>query len=269
MIFICLSLTGGDSPAETSAWMRLDKGLYLGEFDPKQKSRICHHKIIILKIDPKRYPLRLLSASEHGGKQRTAKHWCKEFGLQAAINASMYQNMDLLKSTGYMRNYDDVNNAYLNRNFGSLLVFNPTHPSLPQVQMIDRRLQRNWKSIMEKYHTVVQNYRMITQGKKRGWPQRRVIHGAAAVGMDMDDNVLFILSRSPYSTHDLIHILLSLPIKIRDAMYVEGGPEATLYFQTGVQEESFTGTCEAGSNEDGYYKALYKIPNIIGISRRQ
>ena len=61
------------------------------------------------------------------------------------------------------------------------------------------------------YHTVVQNYRMISKGKKRGWPPEGEIYSTAAIGMDSDRHVLFILSRSPYSTHDLILILLNLP----------------------------------------------------------
>ena len=257
------------SLAGPHAWQELAPGLYLGEFDPKIKSKICNHEIVILKIAPKVHALRLLSASAHDRKPRTAKNWCNRFALLAAINASMYQNMDLLKSTGYMRNYKSLNNPYINPAYGAFLCFNPVDASLPDVQIVDRRLQKNWRSVINRYNTVVQNYRMISNGKKVGWPQREEIYGSAAIGMDKDNHVLFILSRSPFSTHDLIHILLSLPINIRSAMYVEGGPEATLHISANDKEMTFVGTCEADTTEHEDLKSLQRIPNVIGVVKRK
>ncbi|NNG06919.1 MAG: hypothetical protein HKM90_04230 [Desulfobacteraceae bacterium] len=228
-------------------------------------SKVCNHEIVILRIDPKVHALRLLSASAHGRRPRTAKKWCNEFGLRATINASMYQNMDLLKSTGYMRNYKYRNNPYINPSYGAFLCFNPVDNSLPEVQIVDRRLQKNWRSVINRYNTVVQNYRMISNGKKVGWPQRGEIYGSAAIGMDKDNHVLFILSRSPFSTHDLIHILLSLPIRIKSAMYVEGGPEATLYMRAHDKEMVFVGTCGADTPEHVAFKSLQRIPNVVGV----
>lgn len=257
------------SLAGPHAWQELAPGLYLGRFDPKMTSKVCNHEIVILRIDPKVHALRLLSASAQDRKPRTAKKWCNEFGLRATINASMYQNMDLLKSTGYMRNYKYRNNPYINPAYGAFLCFNPVDASLPEVQIVDRRLQKNWRSVIKRYNTVVQNYRMISNGEKVGWPQRGEIYGSAAIGMDKDNHVLFILSRSPFSTHDLIHILLSLPIHIKSAMYVEGGPEATLYMRAHDKEMVFVGTCGADTPEHVALKSLQRIPNVIGVVKRK
>jgi hypothetical protein len=255
--------------AESHVWQELAPGLYLGTFDPRMRSKICNHKIVIFKIDPRFHSLKLLSASEMDRKPRTAKEWCKEFGLHAAINASMYQNMEPLKSTGYMRNEKHLNNSYVNPAFGAFLCFNPVEASVPEVQIVDRRLQKDWKRVIKKYRTVVQNYRMISEGRKTGWPQREEIYGSAAIGMDRDNHVLFILSRSPFSTHDLIHILLSLPIHIVSAMYVEGGPEATLYLKVRDKEMTVVGTCEADTLESGTLKSIQRIPNVIGVVERK
>ena len=69
---------------------------------------------------------------------------------------------------------------------------------------------------------------MISLKGSNVWKQSEKIYSIAAVAMDKDDNVLFIHSRSPFSVHDFNHILLKLPLNIKNAMYVEGGPEATL-----------------------------------------
>jgi hypothetical protein len=245
----------------------LDEGLFLGEFEPKKRSKICNHNIVILRIDPRRFSFQLLSASEHGQRSRTAKEWCEEFNLAAAINASMYQSTDMSMSTGYMRNYGHINNPSINSKFGAFMVFNPVVPSLPEARIIDRRVQKDWKEKIDQYNSVVQNYRMISQGRRSGWPQQNKIYSTAAIGIDKDSNVLFILSRSPYSTYDFINILLSLPINIQDAMYVEGGAEATLHYSLGNKKVTLLGRCEHLNNKD--IKRLSRsLPNIIGIKKR-
>jgi hypothetical protein len=249
-------------------WIELDRGLYLGQFASPQKYRKSDYPISILKISPATYSLKLLSASEHNRNPRTGKEWCEEFGLLAAINASMYQNENPLKSTGYMKNFDHINNAQINPVFGAFMVFNPIDTSYPGVQFVDRRLQNNWKDLIEKYHTAIQNYRIISEGKRRGWPQQGKLHSTAAVGMDKDQNILFIHSRSPFSTHDFIHILLSLPIFIKNAMYLEGGLEATLYInldEIGSARERIDRIESTEYNDD---PSTLKIPNVIGIIRR-
>ena len=254
--------------AGSASWNSLDHGLSLGEFAVKTGPAGKGCGITILRIDSQFYDFRLFAASEHEQKSRTVSQWTEEFSLVAAINASMYQGADHLRSTGYMRNYRHNNNPNINRSFGAFMAFNPVDPSLPQVQIIDRRLQKDWKDLIERYHSVVQNYRMVSFGKKRGWPQRSQRHGTAAIGLDAENRVMFILSRAPFSTHDLIHALLSLPINIQSAMYVEGGPQAALHLRTGSRNMTWTGICEANFiAPDSAFE--FEIPNVIGISKRK
>jgi len=269
IILLAVSFFCTDSKAEPQLWKMLDEGLYLGKFASTLKPRISNFPITILKIHPEFYSFKLLCASEHDGNMRTAKQWCKEFGLLAAINASMYQDTDPLKSTGYMKNYNHINNPYINAAFGAFMAFNPIDSSLPGPRFVDRRLQEDWKAQIEKYHTVVQNYRMISKGKKKGWPQQKKLYSTAGVGMDKDNNVLFIHSPSPYSTHDFINILLSLPIDIDSAMYLEGGPEATLYISQKDLHTKSEGRYGALFGENFGDLSTLTLPNVIGIVKRK
>jgi hypothetical protein len=257
---LCPSALAGENP-----WQHIDPGLSLGKFTPNLKSRLQDKDVVILKMDPQVYALKLLCASEHGGRLLTIKEWAEEFDLKAAINAGMYQASDFSKSTGYMKNYDHVNNPYIHPGYGAFLVFNAEDAELPDVQMIDRRLQKDWKRLMEKYGSVVQNYRMISFGKKRGWPRQAQISSVAAIGMDKSNQVLFILSRSSYSIHDFIHILLDLPISIDSAMYAEGGPQASLVLRTKKVTGMWIGDCD-GERYD--ITPGCEIPNVIGIVKR-
>ena len=269
IILLACSLFCTDSKAEANLWQMLDEGLYLGEFASTLKSRISNFPITILKINPDFYSFKLLCASEHDGNMRTAKQWCNEFGLLAAINASMYQDTDPLKSTGYMKNYNHINNPHINPAFGAFMAFNPIDSSLPESRFVDRRLQKDWKAQIEKYHTVVQNYRMISKGKRKGWPQQKKLYSMAAVGMDKDNNVLFIHSPSPYSTHDFINILLSLPIDIDSAMYLEGGPEATFYISPKDIHTKSEGRYGSLFGENFGDLSTLTLPNVIGIVKRK
>ena len=269
MVFCGVALVCFTSFAEPGSWQMLDEGLSLGSFLPPRQYRMLDSPIALLKIDPQFYSFRLLSASEHGGIPRTAQQWCTEFSLLAATNASMYQNEDPLKSTGYMKNYEHVNNPRINPSFGAFMVFNPINSSYPEVQFVDRRRQRNWTRLLQRYHTVIQNYRMISEGKKTGWPQQGKSYSIAAIGLDKNKNALFIYSRSPFSTHDFIHILLALPIQINNAMYLEGGPEATLHINLKdhslKRKRSYAISSTAYEND----KSPLKIPNVIGIVKRK
>ena len=121
---------------------------------------------------------------------------------------------------------------------------------------------------MKKYNSVIQNYRMISRNEKKGWPELAQVHSAAAIGIDLEDNVLFILSRAAYSVHDLILILLELPIRIRDAMYVEGGSEATLYYKLnnkGVITHSNSDPARSQKRREDWAE----LPNMVGIAKRE
>lgn len=250
-------------PAECRGWITLAEGLMLGEFSPGWMSPVTDDHILVLKVDPTRYSFRLLSALEHGEKSRSTREWCEEFGILAAINAGMYRSN--LRSTGYMRNYGHVNNRAVNPAFGAFILFNPKSPALPPVRWVDSRRDKEWERYLKQYDSVVQNYRMISSGRKVNWPQQDKAHSTAALGMDKSGHVLFIFSRAPFTPYDFIDILLSLPIQIMEAMYLEGGDEASLCFLregkwmewTGINNVLFLQPPEAP-----------RIPNVIGVVKR-
>jgi len=251
------------SAARTHAWQELEKGLYLGMFDSPQKSLVCNYPILILKVDPEIYAFKLLSASEHRTKPRTAREWAEEFGLLAVINAGMYRE-DHKTSTGYMKNFNHTNNGYINPKFGAFMAFNPINSRVPNVQIIDRYNQ-DWKKLIKQYDTVIQNYRMISLKGNNVWKKSKKIYSTACVGIDKDGHVLFMHSRSPFSVHDFNYILLRLPLTIKNAMYVEGGPEASLYVKAGGKEHEWVGSYETNFAEHDDNRSAWLIPNVIEV----
>ena len=89
----------------------------------------------------------------------------------------------------------------------------------------------------------------------------------AVIGTDSKNRALFIHVRSPYSTHNLIKILLCLPIGIERAMYVEGGPQAQLYVNNGKKELELLGSYSSGSHENDDNEYAWPIPNVVAVER--
>jgi hypothetical protein len=258
--------TEGDEATLDSQWQKLDKGLELGIFASPRPSEVGDSLIRVLRIDPNRFEFKLLNASASGqGRSLTAKKWCLQNGLVAAINASMYQT-DYKTSVSLMRSQTHVNNPRLSKDM-SILAFDRQSLAIPLVKIIDRQCEdfHTWKN---KYGTLVQSIRMISCKGRNVWTQQPQKWSTAAIGIDHQDKVLFIHVRSPYSTHDLINIIKMLPVDISRAMYVEGGPEAQLYIRNGGKEYEFTGSSETFFNENSDKKISWPVPNVVGITLR-
>ncbi len=247
-----------------SPWVELEKGLHYGEFAATQKSILGDSKISVLKVDLAHYDLVLLTALEQGGS-RTAPEWVKEYGLAAVTNAGMFEPD--LTSTGYMRNYDHVNKVVFKPGYNSLLAFNPKTPGLPLAQILDSRCQ-NLAEAGKKYQSVSQSIRMIDCQGKNTWPQSKRKWSQAALAMDKEGHPLFIHSRSPYTVHDFNEQVLALPIRVRNMLYLEGGPEASLYIDTSRRKIGKVGSFETGFNENDGNQEFWGLPNVVGVKKR-
>jgi len=246
------------------SWVKLENGLELGKFNHINTSDPMEANIYILRIDPHLYQFILMNASAiQNGHKLTAKKWCEMYNLTAAINASMYQK-DHKTSVSLMRTKNHINNSFISKD-KTILAFHPKKAKDPIVKMIDRECDdfNLWK---KRYGTLIQNIRMVSCKRKNVWSQQPEKWSIAAIGIDAKDRVLFIHSPAPYSTHSFINELLTIPIQITQAMYVEGGPETQLFIQSENHTFEFSGAHENELN--GNPSTVRPIPNVIGIQKR-
>jgi hypothetical protein len=244
---------------QKTQWETIDMGLELGSYLSPKPSLYGNSIITILKIDPKLYDLSL-HGDEYG---YTAKEWAKEENLLAVINAGMYDEYN--KNLGYMRDHDVFYNSKVNKN-NTVLAFSPKNKSWPPVKIIDLQYE-SWYTEMQYYNSFLQSIRMISLTGISVWSQAKSIWSLAVVAMDKDMNVLFIHSRSPYSVHDFINILLESDLNIKNAMYLEGGPPASLYVNHCDTEIKRIGSYESNLFDDNNNQ-FWSIPNIIGIRKK-
>lgn len=257
------SLVVGAPPPDDAgggAWTALEPGLEVGAF-PGPGPASGDGKIWMARIDPARFELALVNASaSNDARPRTARNWALDVGAVAAINAAMYQT-DGLTSVGLMRTRAHQNNPRRNRRYQAVLAFDPLAPRVAPVRILDAACGEV-DAAASAYGSLVQSIRMVSCDRRNVWAPDVKRWSTAAVGVDGAGRVLFIHARSPWPVHDLIDALLALPIDLRRAMYVEGGPEAQLFVRAGGREIERLGTRE-GTPLDGDAAFAWEIPNVL------
>jgi len=261
---VCYTIVSGQTKDIT--WKELEPGLFFARIDAPVKSHVGDSRITILKIDPDYFNFKLVSAKEKPEKNKTAEEWAKSEGLVAVVNAGMYRISDFKTNVSYMKNYDFINNGSLSHD-NSMLAFNRKTETVPKIQIIDLRYE-DWEEWKYLYNSYIQGIRMIDCKQTNRWSQQDKRFSMVCIAMDKKGKVLFIFTRSPYSVHDFINMLLSLPLEIYNAQYLEGGPEASLYINTGSFEWKQFGSFETGFVEHDKNDIFWAIPNVIGITTK-
>ena len=256
----------GSAAAEAISWKRLEPGLSLAEPSAPVKSTVGNSRLTVLRIDMTRFALKLITASETGSGNKSPKAWSAERGLIAAVNAGLYAR-DRKTAVGLMRNYRHVNNARLVRRHRTVFAFNRRSRRVPRTQIIDLTCQK-FARLRRLYNTLIQGIRMIDCRGRNTWSADTRTWSMAAAAMDKRGRVLLAFTRSPYAVRDFITILKKLPLRIRNAMYLEGGPVASLYIKAGGVEIERVGHFRNVQPGDVINTQSWPVPNVIGVVRR-
>jgi len=240
-------------------WKQLADGLEITEYKSPIKSAYDDSKITVLKINPKVYKFNLYSYKDRS----TAEQFASKHSQVATINAGMYQSNGT--NCGYMKDYDVYNNPKMNKD-RAILAFNSIDDSVPPIQIIDTEFQ-DWNELKTKYHSFTQSIRMVDLNGKNKWSVQDKMWSIACIAMDKDGNILFIHSRSPYRVSVFIDIMLAAPFNIKNMMYLEGGPEASLFVAADKTIYRKVGSYETNFIENNDNLFYWKIPNVIGISK--
>lgn len=265
-VLLLLSATAFAGEVKKSPWQRINHGLELGIFTAKTKARLGDSKIRVLRIDPKYYSFHLVNASAPGeGSNMSVRQWARRYKFVAAINASMYQR-DHSTSISLMRSANHTNNPSLSKH-KSILAFMGTRKDEGAVKLFDRECD-NITGLKKRFRVLVQSIRMISCHGKNVWKKSDESWSTAMIAADKQGRLLFIHVRALYTTHDLINNLLLLPLDIRTAMYVEGGPQAQLYIRTPTKEYTFLGRYRSAITGKAIAKFGWPVPNVIGIRPR-
>lgn len=250
-------------------WKNLMDGLEYAELDAPDKSVVNDSKLTVLKIDPRKFDFEFLTASEKGKHPRTAPDWGTEFKQNIIINAGMYSYNKMQSNKGYMKNYKHLNNPAKSDYYNGMLVMHPKDQNKLPFEIIDITCQ-DWEKVQHEYHSLCQGMRMIScDGEGMAFSKRPDQSCSMIVtATDPEGNLYIIFTRSPYTHRTMISYLQGMPLNIRTTVYLEGGPEASLYINTGDTVIAKYGSYVSNTCNNDDNDHFWKIPNVIGIKKK-
>lgn len=249
-------------------WHAIDSGLTVAEIKSPVTAEFGTNVITILKIDPTEYEFVMVNAKAGDSVRQTIAGWCKEKKLLGGVNAGMFRLTDFLTNTGYLKNFDHVNNPKLNTgNYKMVLALNPKDKSVPATQLIDLECE-NWDLLKTKYNTYVQGLRIINCKRQVTWAKSAKRWSMVVWGIDNVGNALWIFTRSPLQVATFASVLLGMNLGLERLLYLEGGPEGSLFLNHPNKKLALMGSYETGFNENDDNEIFWKLPNVIGIRKK-
>lgn len=250
-----------------AAFHELAVGLDYGEFEAPVRSTHGDSVIRVVRVDPKKLELRLVSAAaEPDKKARSARQWARDKGALAVLNASMFQR-DYLTSIALLRTEETTNNAKQTGD-KSFLVIAPRNAKLAPARLLDRECD-DVKKMLPVYKSVVQDIRMLSCKGQNVWKQQPgKSWSIAAIGEDKEHRVLLLHSRSPFTVHDFVDHVRALPLGVERLMYADGGWPAQLYVNAGGTESDTVGGYNLAAGQDGGNGLATPLPNVLAVFKR-
>jgi hypothetical protein len=244
-------------------YTELGKGVYYAESDAPYKSILGDSKLTILKIEKSRIKASLFCATEHSKTIKTAEEWGVENNMQIVFNAGMYDISKPLISRGQLIKKKHVNQSKLKNDYNSMIVLNPKDSLNSSIDIIDLEFQKIQKY---RYRSFAQGLRMIdSKGKAMNWKKKKQSCSMLVCAEDNLGNFYLFFTRSPYLHNTMIDILKQFPEPLSNAIYMEGGPETSLYVRIGEFELNKVGSYVSETYENDNNTEFWKLPNVIGI----
>jgi hypothetical protein len=213
----------------------------------------------VVRVDLARYRARVLAASRDGGV-RTATEWRDAFQLAAVVNAGMFHDDG---SPVGMIIRDGVALGADNAKMGGYLALDPRDPGDAPAIVAGRGCAGfDLAALRARYRTIVQSYRLLDcDGGALRWADPKQ-YSAVAIGVARDGALVLVHARGAVTMAELSRAIAG--IDLAGALFLEGGPEATLVAGSLVR----IGSYETGFNENDANVAEWKLPLVIGIAPR-
>jgi hypothetical protein len=216
----------------------------------------------VVRVDLARFRARLLTARD--GASHTAPAWREAFHLTAVINAGMFHSDG--KPVGLLVE-DDTAIGADNAKFSGYLAFDPRSASDPPVTITGRDCGHfDLAALRKRYRSIVQSSRLLgCAGGALPWADTKH-YSVAAIGVDRAGKLVMIHARAAVTMTELSAALAEL--HLAGALFLEGGPEASLVARGDTAELSRVGSYETGFVENDGNTAFWWLPNVIGVEPR-
>ena len=213
----------------------------------------------LVRADLAHYRLRVLTAARDGGSH-PAPVWRERFHLAATINAGMFHAEG---GPVGMIVEDGVAIAADNKKYGGFLAFDPRGADPPAVLVGRDCPHFDLADLRKRYRAIVQAPRLLgCNGEAVPWQDRKQ-YSAAVIAIDRLGRVVLVHARAAVTMTELSRALAKL--ELAGALFLEGGPEASLVVQGSDGALSRVGSYETGFVENDANRAFWWLPNVIGL----
>jgi hypothetical protein len=219
----------------------------------------------VVRADPARFKLRVLTAARDGSSH-PAPAWRETFHLAAVINAGMFHAdgtpVGLIVENGVAVGGD-------NKKFFGVLAFDPRSPDDPPAVLTGRDCPGfDLAALRKHYLSLVEDQRLLgCDGAALPWgdPKR---YSAAAIGLDRSGRIVLLHARTAVTMTELSRALATKELDLAGALFLEGGPEASLVAKGEAGELSRVGSYETGFLENDNNRAFWWLPVVLALEPR-
>jgi uncharacterized protein YigE (DUF2233 family) len=217
----------------------------------------------VIRADLTHYQLRVLTKAQEGSSL-PAPQWRERYKLVAVTNAGMFHAqgapVGLVIQDGVAVSND-------NTKFLGYLAFDPRSPSDPPAIITGRDCPGfDLTALRTRYRSIVQSGRLLgCAGEALSWADTKQ-YSAAAIGLDRTGHAVFIHARAAVHMTELAKAVSALGLS--GALFLEGGPEASLVVRGTKGELVRVGSYETSFVENDENKSFWWLPNVIALEAR-
>ncbi len=247
-------------------WTTLADGISFCETDAPLRSKIGDSKITLLKIDPKKVDFELITTTGLDSVSRPVNFWADTMNLNIVFNAGMYDLAKPLISRGLLKNDSHVNQYTYKEGWNMMFALNPKEQTGRADAKIYDMQCKSYDQIKNDYRCFAQGIRMMDcSGTPLFWKKNSQSCSMMVCAMDEHENLIILFTRSPYTANQMIRFMKQFPTPLHNAIYMEGGPETSLY----VHVEDFclqkVGSYVSNTYPKDTNESYWKLPNVIGV----
>ena len=246
-----------------SSWENVAKGVCLLQTNAPKKSLIGDSKLTIIRINKDSVEAYLKMATSIDSVSKTAEEWSDTFDFQLTVNAGMYDLANPLISKGFMKSDNSFNNKIINKSYNGICCINKN-----RVDLVDLMCQNNFD--LTKQESCFQGMRMLDcHSEEMDWNRKKQACSMLIMGEDNFNNLYFIFSRSPYYHQDMIRFIKQMPFKLGLTIYLEGGPETSVYLNTPKKKMSLIGSYVSNTYPTDKNDHFWPLPNVLAFKFKQ
>jgi hypothetical protein len=240
-------------------WESIAKGVSFMEINAPEKSILGDSKLSIIRLNKDSVQAYLLMASAYDSISKTVKVWADTFDFQLTVNAGMYDLTKPLTSKGYMKSDLNFNNKQINTSYNGVCSINNQ-----RIDLIDLMCEPYFQ--LANQQSCFQGMRLLDcNGTEMDWKRKKQSCSMLVMGEDNQNFIYFIFTRSPYYHQNMVNFLKQMPFKLRLTIYLEGGPETSLYLNTPFKKIALVGSYVSNTYPTDKNDHFWPLPNVIGF----